>query len=905
MKINQKTINIIIVILLLLIPIGLSAYFRFQPATLPMMDKQAADNVASFYKEQIKQQVDNQYAYLPPEKRAEIVNEQFNNYVTQNKESVKEQVQQVASNFKSGMQDENGDTYLIAIDPWMQYKYTENYIENGCVGDTIKDGECLTTLRDGRSVKKENNRFHPWLMAQEYKIMHAFNPDISPMRAVFLFPLIWVTLAVIPAFFIGRRLSNNLGGFVSAVIVAVHQAIMSRTVAGFSDTDSHNVFFPLFILWFIVEAYHAKNNRDTYIFGGLAGLFTGLFSMAWSGWWFTYDFVLVSLLGFLAYKIIKEWNLFSSWSRKMWKSFRSSIILFGTYFISSLVFVVGFQRFFIGSQNALNVFTAALRMPFKFLKYQDVGITTIWPNVLTTVAELNPAAAKSVINSLGIPALFFLSLSGLVLVMMKKRMNKMENILIGASIAWYLVVMAVYKNINDVFVLLILIALPVGIIALYNILFDTNLKIKYSILLVIFFTGTLLAATKGVRFTALLVPIFALTLGISAGRIFDFGSRWLIKALSINRILVRVVLVVLLLWIIIPSPINAGWNQSIREMPSYNDAWDSTLKMINQSSEDAIITSWWDFGHWFVAGSERRVTFDGGSQSDRIHWVGRILLENNETESLDILKMLNCGQNDARHRLEDAYNDDYKAIKTLYKVIETDKAKAKTILEESGLNEEDVNYVLEKTHCDDLIDQYVIASEDMIGKSGVWAHFGIWDFDRAYMFNRIRNANYNDAMKILMDEYNYSETKAKSIYTDIKTTDGDRWIAPWPRYLSGEAPCSENNDVVICKNGFVFNSTSKKAVIMTQNGKVVPKYVSTVINGTFKVLSYPDASDNVGAALYKRGDRYQSILMDAPLTASMFTRMYFFDGLGLKHFEQMSHKTGVDGTDIYLYKVNW
>ena len=33
-----------------------------------------------------------------------------------------------------------------------------------------------------------------------------------------------------------------------------------------------------------------------------------------------------------------------------------------------------------------------------------------------------------------------------------------------------------------------------------------------------------------------------------------------------------------------------------------NDAWYDTLSKIrNEAPQDIVITSWWDFGHWFKA----------------------------------------------------------------------------------------------------------------------------------------------------------------------------------------------------------------------------------------------------------------------------------------------------------------
>lgn len=903
-KIDKKIINITLLILLLIIPMALSFNFRMQPASLPLMEQQAANNVMNYYKSQITNDIQSKYAYLPPEKQADLVNKQLALFLKQGKEQVKSQIKETSDYMKSRVQNKNGDTYLIAIDPWMQYKYTKNYIDNGAVGDTLINGKYVTTLRDGRNIHPDGPRFHPWLMAQFHKFLKIFNPDQSPMKSVFLFPAIWVTLAIIPAFFIGRKLSNNLGGFISATIIAVHQAIMSRTVAGFSDTDVHNVFFPLFILWFVIEAYFVKDIKKTTIYLSLASFFTAVYSLAWSGWWYTFDFIFFSLLAFSIYLIIKHGNEI----KKKINVIKLSLIQTGTYFFGTFIFVLIFQSSFlkISLLTSITKFMTVFRMPFSFLRYQEVGITTIWPNVLTTVAELNPASIGKVAAALGGAILFLLALIGIVFLMVKNtKQDKNQKIIIGASIVWYLILMGIQSSITNIYLFLFMIALPVALAGITNLLKITDFDIKYSLMMVIFFTGTFLAATKGIRFIALFIPIAAILLGVSSGKIYDFVSNWLAKSLDLNKTLVRVVIIIVLLWLILPAPIKLGWNQAISEVPSYNDAWADTLTLINQSSPDAIITSWWDFGHWFVAGSERRVTFDGGDQDSRVYWVGKTLLTSSEKESTDVLRMLNCGQTNARYRLEKIFNDDYKAINVLNNIISVNKTQATKILMNNNLSKQDVNYVINNTHCENIIDQYYIVSKDMIGKAGVWAHFGSWDFDRAYLFNNVNKMNTQDGIEFVKSKLNLSETEARKITTEIQTTKGDQWISPWPSFKSKVGACSLFNKTKIrCETGLIYDLTKDQAFLATQKGIVKPKAISYMLNGEYKYKEYSGNTMDIGAALFPTKGGYGSIVMSPELTNSMFTRMYFFNGAGLKRFKQLSHKTAIDGEEIYLYKVN-
>ena len=91
-----------------------------------------------------------------------------------------------------------------------------------------------------------------------------------------------MALAVIPAFFIGRRLAGNIGGLFAGIVVAIHPAILTRTIAGFSDTDAYNIFFPLMIVWLTLLLFEAEGLKKKSIYGGLTGLTMGIYLFAWN-----------------------------------------------------------------------------------------------------------------------------------------------------------------------------------------------------------------------------------------------------------------------------------------------------------------------------------------------------------------------------------------------------------------------------------------------------------------------------------------------------------------------------------------------------------------------------------------------------------------------------------------------
>jgi dolichyl-diphosphooligosaccharide--protein glycosyltransferase len=430
--------------------------------------------------------------------------------------------------------------------------------------------------------------------------------------------------------------------------------------------------------------------------------------------------------------------------------------------------------------------------------------------------------------------------------------------------------------------------------------------VKYAILLTIWFIGTAYGFTKGMRFAILMVPAFAIALGVGVGVIYEYSSKWITKELHIQKYITKTLIVVLLLLLLF-SPLKAAANVAKNEIPSMNDAWYDSLTAIKEDNEDAITTSWWDFGHWFVAISERRVTFDGADQGERIHWVGKSLLTEDEDTAVGILRMLNCGQEKAPHVLEGYLdNDTVKAIDVLNEIILEDKKEAGKTLEDEGLSDDEIEDVLAVTHCDDLIPQYYIASEDMIGKASVWGHFGSWDFKKAKMWQTVRGEDVVEGTRILREEFGLSEEDADNIYYEIQNNLADRWVSPWPGYLSGLSGCSERDEIIACGNGLEVDLTNNKALVSVQQGKAQINSLAFVNNkGEFEIIRYEGETAPISAALIPSGDGAISILMDPLLAGSMFTRMFFFDGHGLEHFSLFSDKRQTTGGRIQVWKVSW
>lgn len=362
------------VLLLLIIPIFLSIFLRVQPAYLPVTDIWATDSVINNIKSEIRGQINQQYPNLPDQNKNALVENELQKILQQKKSQIDQQIAATSNFFKSKLQDDNGQTYLLAIDPYFWMRYARNIINNGRPGDEIRNGQQRDNhmyAPNGRGMPID--MFHAYFEAFLFQFLSFFNRNLNLMTVVFFVPVLISALSVIPAFFITRKIAGNFGGFIAATIIAIHPSFLTRTAGGFADTDAYNVMFPLFIAWLFLEALEAKNIKNSVILSAISGLLVGLYAFTWGGWWYIFDFILISTVFYIAYYVFvhrKELTRnFANFAKQ--KAIRNSIAFLLIFIIVSALSVSIFVNF--------GHFTKFVKNPTGFAKLKEVGITTIWP----------------------------------------------------------------------------------------------------------------------------------------------------------------------------------------------------------------------------------------------------------------------------------------------------------------------------------------------------------------------------------------------------------------------------------------------------------------------------------------------------------------------------------------------
>jgi len=947
-KKNKNIFLKLIPILLILILMFYSAYIRTGTVTLSGLKENVRSNVLNNVKYMIEQQVSQEYPNLNNVYKQEEVNKRFEQVLRSGVINIGNQTilidQLVEQNFnyiKNKFQIDN-QTYLTAIDPYMYYRRSSNILENGHQGETLKinpetgkeqpfDSYRLAPIGSFVSEKPDLHTYLEYLL-YKFSGLNKDSPISEKFRAIFLLPVILVILSVIPAFLLMRKLTNDYSAFLGSLILFSIGTFVSRTVAGFVDTDGYVVLFPLIIVAFSVYSLFTKNKKLSIIYSLLSGLFIAIFLWAWGSGWFIFVFLTLSYISYLGYKV-----LIKIISPKKVEFNFNIIHSFLVFLISSIFFT-----FLITGQNLI---ISSLKSIYNNLSnIASVSTTYIWPNVYSSVAELNPASMNNIISSIGGKLVFLISLLGIFHLVYNSAVDfkkKYKNINIAIyifTILWFFFIsfknaFINYSN-NSPLTYLILIFIPIGIAFIANLLDKkTTPNLFFGILISIWLAGTIYMSLNGVRFILLLATPVAISFALGVYYICKSFNEFLVKETSLKKdyFISNIVFFFVFLLIFIPMFQQAN-AISKGTTPNMTDGWyDSLTKIKNESEKNAIITSWWDFGHEFAAIADRGVTFDGASQTTpRSHWVGKILMENDNEMVLGILRMLVCSGNEAFNYIENITNPKDKGVNILesllYKILPydlTDEERKEIINNYPyyDFNEEQTNKIIELVNCKNPPNDYFITSEDMVGKSGVWAHWGSWNFTKKFVYDNYKKLTPEETAKIL----DRNLTEIKKLYDELSEIDFkaevegvkrenliNQWLADYPSYIQIQGQdlfdCKAENNVINCNSlGITFNLKTEEIKLFNPsfNELGVKRIIYPTSGNKLNVINITDNGQLDITLIPISKNNYKILLSIYPLGNSLFTKLFYLEGYGIEGFEKFKKVNTIQGWKVITWKVDW
>jgi len=762
----------------------------------------------------------------------------------------------VPQNYTSLFEDSNGLPYFSEMDSYYNYRMTHDIIDHGYVGDTIINGtnwDLHSAYPSGRSAT--SNTLLMYITAFTYKLVNSFaNVPLNEV-CIWIAPFI-ASLAVIPAYLFVRKLSNDYGGIVAGILVGLAPAYFMHTFAGFFDTDIFNMLFPIMIVGFFIMSILTKDIKSRSIYAVLSAATMALYSVAWEGWWYVFYliigtaivYLLVSnyLLKMKTIKPFKEYPDKIKWFMDQRALF--ALVIFAVLSFVMLCITVGPSGFVGGLENAIGA-----------SQLQATVTGTSYPNIYTTVGELHVPDISSVVSEVGgiIPLVLGILVVPLLLWKLKpERTEKEKNIQNTQQVpkrkskprrkAKKTKAEVTPEEVKKS-----------SIITDPQILETKKNYLLYAVLFAVWLVGTCLMLKQGSRF----LEQFALPIALGAGLFVGLITPYIKK--HVQNVKYYAVAVVIIMAVVSYSPVYATYSSASSVVPGSDDSMYNSLTWIeNNTSNNTVLTSWWDFGHMFTAVADRPVTFDGGSQNTpRAYWVGKALSTSNEKLSAGILRMLTSSGDQGYQSVENYTKNTSKSVEILDKILPVDKSAAQTILtSQYNFTTEQAQNVLQYTHPANPAPHEVILSTDMVGKSGVWSGFGNWDFQN------------NTAQS-----YSYYAGQGVSQQVNGTTVVGTA-------ISSTAAIVAQINGTKIAA-GLQYQQNNQTQIME-------PHKLIVVQNGSVKLNQVVSNDSEFSILLLNQNNTYVMVIMNKELEDSMFTKMFFENGAGLSQFKLVHAEGG-------------
>ncbi len=506
---------------------------------------------------------------------------------------------------------------LNEFDPFFNYRATQFIVDNG-LGAYFEWHDDMTWHPIGRNVSATSQVMLHVTAAVMYQI---FGSSSSLYDFTILFPVVFGSLTTIIIFALVRVIGGTTAGLFSSLFFAISLPIIVRGNLGWFKSEPLGLFYGLLGLYLFLSAIKSDNKKHALIklIGG--GIIIALGLASWGGIQF---FIIPLGFFFLVIPFVRKDHRFLIWSIPV---FTAILLLTAMAFERpGIDFVFGVGGFLLIGPSAFLVICILiqkiskeekkLRNGLSFLAgtiiagITMISVSEIFPIInlpsfrylnainpfLTTIDPLVDSVAEHATTTID-QSFFFLSVfmifAGLAIWLILRNQEKQTASSIkihNDMIAFTLIIGIIGVHVSSAFIRLevfaaisVIILSSIGLSILTSELFRTYKPSKKKL---IKSTRTI---TK-ISYVVIILILFILPLSIPA------KGNWINSQL-------------------IPATIlNGGTGFGIA-----TDDWLSALAWLkNNTPQDAVIASWWDYGYWISTLGERKSLADNSTLNDHI-----------------------------------------------------------------------------------------------------------------------------------------------------------------------------------------------------------------------------------------------------------------------------------------------
>ena len=495
---------------------------------------------------------------------------------------------------------------LFEFDPFFNYRATEYILENGT--DAYFNWVDEKSWHPfGRDVSETSQVTLHLTAAFLYPI---FNFGSSVYDFTILLPAVFGSLTAIVVFAFVRVLGGTTAGLFAALIFSISLPIFTRGLIGWFKSEPLGLFFAFLAMYLFVSGLKFNKGKISFIKLIIAGLFLALGLSAWGGILF---FVIPIVLFYFSLPFIKNKDNFIMWAAP---TFSVSLILFSLLFERTSIFIIGYAGL-------------AILLPTVFIIIS--GIVMKFSNERTRIRNCVILLISFIVSGIGILN------SGIVGSPSFRYLNAVNPFLTNQdnltdSVAEHT---TTSLSMSFTFLSVFLIFAVIGIWFLFS---RKTINLKTDMRIFALFIG-IIAIYISSAFVRLelfasvgLIILGSIGLAILTQKIFQQDKQ------NLTKIIFPAVIIILFI-IPVTLPENNSWTNWSDFSPSIlsggshftkfaSDDWKDAMLWIKQNTpEDAVIASWWDYGYWITTLSERTTLADNATLIDwQIQKIGYSLI---------------------------------------------------------------------------------------------------------------------------------------------------------------------------------------------------------------------------------------------------------------------------------------
>ena len=315
----------------------LSVFMLSRTESLYNVEVNVRDNLVAQYRQSVIFGVEREFPVSPAVEKSKIVDAGVKDFVDSDEFDVR--VQSISDGIKNFYRNADGQTYLYSSDPYYFFRLARNLVEFGMLGDVVANnpvGEDMIvedSLRNFPVGDSPGINVFPFVLFYFFKLFGSFFSSF--LSAIFYFPVFAGVLSVLCVFFIARKLSGDVGGFIAGLLFAVHPVFLFWNYAGYADTQILALFWSLLAILLFVYAIDLSNKKLALSAAVLLipVLYAG--KWIWSGLFLLPILFAVFLVVFFAFLIVRKVVVDKKWFYLLF----IFVLLFASVFFVN--FVVG------------------------------------------------------------------------------------------------------------------------------------------------------------------------------------------------------------------------------------------------------------------------------------------------------------------------------------------------------------------------------------------------------------------------------------------------------------------------------------------------------------------------------------------------------------------------------------